>query len=263
MIKLNPQWSDDVARRYCGLIYSFADRHKLPAPKLDNRCQIDDELGEGVYGVVYKTEKSGTVFKITSDESEARVVGNVIELENEGANFRGLVRYRAVRRTDQVHDGLPVFLIWREESSSIGGTWTLPRIVRKSVDAVWQEAQKLLKATVYLRNEESPEVYWKTLAAASRKGLDPQFDVEGDEYAGLFRTYVIKVTRLRAIKGAEDVADTILELMMNGMVLADVHHENIGKVQRGSKQIWAVTDPGNAIILKRSLEATKIPLLKG
>lgn len=262
-VRSNPEWSDAVAKTYCGPLYAFSDKYGLPSPKLDNRCAIDGELGEGAYGAVYETEKSGVVFKITSDDSEAKAIGAVIEMENAGMDFKGLVHFRAVRKTENKHDGRPVYFIWREEVVRLGGTWALPARIKTALFAFLDEADKLLRATDRARCRAKPDVYWKLIENSVKKALDSEADLGNDRFAMMIDACLDEAHAMRTVRGAEYIAETLIGLIAAGVVLADVHTHNVGKVRRGGHLIWVVTDPGNAVFLDRTLAELEIPLLKG
>lgn len=73
-------------------------------------------LGCGRYGCVYTTSAPGIVFKLTSDESEARFAQFAIDLaRHEGGIPSGITHYFLVAETKLMRDR--VFGVWRERVS--------------------------------------------------------------------------------------------------------------------------------------------------
>ena len=54
------------------------------------------------------------------------------------------------------------------------------------------------------------------------------------------------------------IGSALQGLLMNGLLLADVHHKNIGVVRRGRELAWVITDPGHLVRLDGSLPMPKI-----
>lgn len=121
----NPPWSSKIYAQVCDEIHEKVEALGLPMPMEDvptsrGTCVLDPELGEGHYGVVYRTVQNDTVFKITTDETEAHFVSLLPELRNRGVNPSGIVKYYAIFAVESTHKGRPVFVLWREAAENVG-----------------------------------------------------------------------------------------------------------------------------------------------
>jgi hypothetical protein len=134
----NPPWASKIYAQVCDEIHEKVEALGLPMPMEDvptsrGVCVLDPELGAGHYGVVYRTIQNDTVFKITTDETEAHFVSLLGELRARGIDPSGIVRYYGIFGVEATHKGRPVFVLWREAAEFVGkirntfcGEWPSP-----------------------------------------------------------------------------------------------------------------------------------------
>ncbi len=277
-VKQNPEWSSVIVHRFCDPLKRAARKHNLPVPILDENCEIESrsELGEGVYGVVWTTESADCVFKLSTDASEAHFIQTAIDLRKKGvADPPGIVDYRAVFMLPAEHDGLDVFAIWREQATHVG----LPCEIKKSDKEMYAFATLLDKfyrasdlafALAFSEQKNYPEGIAKYFDWVDERVALANDIIDGKkvEYESTFakalaKCYSLAIEIEESGESGKYVGNALRTYFEHGMLLCDVHANNVGWVDRGKcKEIIVVTDPGHAMTLDRSLQDVEIPLLK-
>lgn len=277
-VRSNPEWSDDIIHRFCDPIKRAAKKHNLPAPILDEHCEIEElsELGQGVYGVVWTTESSDCAFKLSTDSTECHFIQTAIDLRKKGlADPAGIVDYRAIFSLPVKHDGYEVFAIWREQATHVGLPCEVDKKDTEMIDFLnlIQKFYKTSDATFALAFDEQQR---------STEGIDRYFswveervdianqiiDGKKPEYTSVFAQMLAKCYRMTiAIEESGEpgrhVGNTLRTFFEHGLLLCDIHGDNIGTVDRGKcSPIWVITDPGHALTLDRHVADVKIPLIK-
>jgi len=235
-----------------------------------------EEFACGHYGCVMPTNEQGLVCKITSDPTEARFVAAYLELPKPVDG--GIVKYEKVLGlADQQHKRRPLYVLWREEAYDIGfmtkffgwrssvegyddyqvrdfkeGAKLLEKFLELA-HAARTDMIKLYKNKVVMFSEEyghRQEVFGRLLEAIWQafESANPESDIR--YHKGVSRVGVL----LRQCYGlAMEIANTdqvyrigsvLTEYMDEGILLADVHLDNIGKDSDGNATI---TDPGHAV----------------
>lgn len=282
-IQTNPAWAEDVIQRYCNQIGRVARKHNLPLPLFDGPCEIDprSELGEGVYGVVYETDSLDCVFKLTTDSSEAHFIATAIKLRKErGVDPAGIVDYRAVFALPEKHDGSEIFITWREKAVSVG----LPENVAKSdhsmikfieAMAAFYEASEgdpnrhdpgAFWLAVEQQENTSEKEYWhwlKERVALANKMIDGKGLLSKSEMANrLFFAYVAAEVMEESGVDGKHVGHALRTYFENGVLISDLHANNVGLVERHGKRKWVLTDCGHCLIIDEMLRDVGIPMLK-
>lgn len=120
----NPPWADKIIGSHWDSVSAGAKRLKLPMPKSEiskKKHKPVDELGCAHYGCVWRSEQSGIVVKLTTDQTEAHTIASMLYLkEKNGFDPEGIVKYYAVFALPEQHRGRPVFVLWREEADKVG-----------------------------------------------------------------------------------------------------------------------------------------------
>ena len=121
----NPPWASKIYAQVCDEIHEKVESLGLPMPMEDSptsrgACVLDPELGAGHYGVVYRTIRNDTVFKITTDETEAHFVSLLPRLREMGVDPKGIVKYFGIFGVESTHRGRPVYVLWREAAEHVG-----------------------------------------------------------------------------------------------------------------------------------------------
>lgn len=273
-VSKNPEWSDDIIHQFCDAIKRAAKKHNLPVPIL-NDCEIEEhsELGEGVYGVVWTTESADCAFKLSTDSTESHFIQTAINLRKNSVDPAGIVDYRAIFALPVKRDGYEVFAIWREQATHVG----LPCYInRDDTDMISfsKLAQKFYKASdlafalAFSEQQQYGDMrqYFTwieervDIANQIIDGRKPKYDSPFSKI--LAKCYFLTI-EMEATQIGKAVGNTLRTYFENGMLLCDVHADNLGWVDRSKcKELLVITDPGHNLILDRSLMDIKIQMLK-
>lgn len=239
-----------------------------------------EELGCGVYGCVSPVPKSDTVFKITSDVSEARFVAMCQTLPP----TEGMVKYYKIfALRDVTYRRRQLFVLWREVAKDIGFLREAlgrpaaatrrrgghdPYELRTLREGV-QLLDSFLKTARYARSrmlnllkraprEDTLQGMWNAFETMS-----PEHDPR--HYRGIPRIGILlrQCWGLAMMMQNTDfiypVGAALGHYMDEGILLADVHANNIGKNMDGHA---IITDPGHAIEFHpRWTQLPKIPII--
>jgi hypothetical protein len=235
-----------------------------------------DSLGCGHYGCVFLTNTPGLVIKISSDPSEAEFVKAAVKI---GEWPVGIVRYQAVLDLPGTHRNRGVFIIWREEAFDIGKVY--------DTGQDWHAAREFSRYhTAYLNAARFVRGLSRKSAGRFKESAFPRQRQEAAAYEDWAWNNVIWEDGLASgstfgfmrYRGAQRLAAALrichicFELMENtnyahevgaalgfyldqGILLADVHLGNIGRVERddpnyGPQIHNVITDPGHAVFLR-------------
>ncbi len=271
----NPAWADEITEEFCEPIKRACRDYLLPIPRFDRACIISkrDTMGSGVYGIVFETDEDDCVFKITTDSTEAHFVATAINLrENHNIDPKGLVDMRAVFALPIKHDGMDVFILWRERADKVG----LPCSVKTGSEM--DEFEVLLaefydaadKAFRLAYDEQGMSIgdeqhYWtwmrERIALAQAKFVGDCHPHESEFSNAVLACYRASV-ELEKNPQSRFVGEALRAYMDAGILLCDVHANNVGTVSRGKcNPIWCITDPGHELCLGEKLSKIEIPLL--
>ncbi len=274
-VKSNPAWSDAIAKQFCDPILVAAKKYGLPVPLLDDKCVIASELGCGSYGCVFFTEDENCLFKLTTDSTEAHFAATAIKLrKDKGVDPAGLVDIRAVFSLPIEHRGDPVFVLWRERAVSVG----LRNGDDCYSDAVMVDFETKLVAFYDIAEEvfgiayqeqhnlKDEDAYWLWMHASvelSNVILDGKDSGFRSDFSDKLAECWECASDLERNEAAKDVGQTLKVYLENGILLADIHPDNVGVVERGKcSRSFVITDPGHSCVLKRDLSKISIKALK-
>lgn len=245
------------------------------------RMTFAKEYGCGVYGCVLPTGKKDTVFKMTTDFTEASFVSAMLEAMPDLPE--GIVRYKAVVELPEKKgkDKEPIFAIWREEARDIGfltgkGSELRSegaeqrqlkeafRECRQLLGAFGNAAEKVLEYYVGARTSRaSVQALQASLRDAARLVNEDPEKLSGSKLAAhwLGGAFLIALELSKNYVGAT-LGDALAQFIDTGFVLADVHLNNVGIVDRkGVESVVAITDPGHAVPLKPEYWKYPVPHL--
>ena len=248
------------------------------------------EYGAGHYGVVYPTNTVGLVIKITTDPTEAAFTAAYLSMK---PNQRpvGVIRYHSIVRLPQESKSRrPVFVLWRDEAQYVGPSalkseW-LPTMkdngyFSRSLRSTEVGIVNIKKCGDDFRNWALKAGTEKVVAAvAARDAVWQRYDIPQDQIE-----YGRTAARLKGTdKGAYilnrvkalcdelqnepvgiDIGRALDDLMGEGLLLCDVHLNNIGTPHPAVKDkldmsgYLLITDPGHAIALDNRWAGVQIP----
>lgn len=272
MYQPNPPWADKLLVRDWKVLSDQARHLKMPMPVREGQAKSFAELGCGVYGCVYPTADESVVFKLTSDPDEIRFVEAAMAI---GDFPDGIVRYYATAPMLGKYRKRDVVGIWREAAVEVGlptylarATSNDERMFNRAGDLLMQfkDLAYLVKQYAMKRPDKVREI---------KMGEIPDFEPEdfkidwysSDRYRykaqrraanlrGADRVrYCLNACRYLAESMVNDqlmyhIGEALLFYMAKGILLADVHRNNVGKVVRpemAREPIWVITDPGHAV----------------
>jgi hypothetical protein len=248
----------------------------VEGPGSTPKRRLVDALGCGHYGCVFSTNTPGLVIKISSDASEAEFVKAAVKL---GEWPVGIVRYQAVLDLPGSHRGRPVFIIWREEAFDIGTIRSTGDRGAEREFVLYHEAY--LNAARFIRGLSIKpgfdvrlaeakaqeqwawnEVIWedggdRMIGPSHQRSRKPGFMSMAPRYrlAAALRICAICFELMENTNHASEVGGALGFYLNEGILLADVHSQNIGQVTRtdsdyGPQTYTVITDPGHAVFLR-------------
>jgi hypothetical protein len=255
----------EVQRGPWGAPVTTFETRKFPRP-------VVEEYGCGSYGCVMPTHEPGLVIKLTTDMSEAWFISRAMSLEE----TTGIVTYKglyALSATDRY--GRQIFVLWRTEARDVGA-WDYARTHKENSDyarRVDREAMGLLGsfkewasiARDYLqpklkaagansdKRHKILTAAWKAYERAEPeeggRGTYRSANARGMAKVGIaLRTCLELSQEMQGNPSLYNVGEALGHFLENGIVLADVHSNNLGLAfdeDEGSGAI--ITDPGHAV----------------
>ena len=273
----NPPWADKAILASWPKALRFAKQHSLPTPLSSlkaSRKPTFKEYGCGFFGCVYPTADDDVVFKVSSDPDEVDFIYRTTTL-GKSADLDGLVNYYAVLPIAGERRGNELAVIWREAARDAGnldnhtkGNADLARFAGRLTQAVWlalgvkNDVKKHRKDAIgFLRAVEQwmPHVE-QYLAPHVAKLLDwkkapPEFWDSTSKAGPAFEcamnigAYALVCEAMAAEGPGELVGKTMISLLRQGIVVADVHTKNVGLCPRHGGEAWVITDPGNQVLV--------------
>jgi hypothetical protein len=114
--------------------------------------------------------------------------------------------------------------------------------------------------------------YWPWLAEQIRRADEGDYG-ENDVLAWLLATCGQIIVQMQQRNVSYHIGDALQTYLEAGLLLADVHTNNVGIVNRRTPanvdrwywvgRYWVITDPGRAVVLKPELLAVKVDSLEG
>lgn len=284
---LNKNW-DAIVRRFGNMVPLFDPEIWKKRGKIKTQ-----EYGCGSYGCVLPTYEPNTVFKVTSDSAEAAFVTAATQVFAETKIWpEGLVRYYGLYQVpDESHKKRLVYVLARQEAEQVG------QLAHRGADMSSQEylleyrvTRRLSKFKQYasvardrIVKSANPRRMITEIKALEDWASDA---VDYEEVTSLRDTYPSRpvvpkhLTGTRAAAYAIQACHYVAQEMVNedvgyliggaldfyldhGMLLADVHTGNIGKieVENYERRMWAITDPGHMVPIDVKWLDLEVPVL--
>lgn len=230
------------------------------------------EYGCGHYGCVMPTQgDSDTVCKLTTDESEAFFVGQAIELGN-WDEARGIVEYKRILKLPATHRGRDVYMLWREGVEEVGlRPGAHPYRSRQVLEALNHVAVAATVVQAMYRRAKSRDAWLETLVRANgfeawayqnvSHDMDLRYGwaelIRGPQKLALaLRLYDLHAELAQHTDGPDAIGQALGFYMERGIVLADVHANNVGL--RTGTDTWVITDPGHAVPIHEDAMTTTV-----
>jgi hypothetical protein len=289
----NPAWVNRSLAESWDAMQERVGKELMPTEKVGSsgKRRSVEEYGCGHYGCVLPTSRKGLVLKVTSDPLEAHFVASAMKMR---AFPDGIVHYAAIYRLPAEYRGRPVFVLWREEAYDVGRLVWLknlpgedPRAMQEFVWhlRVFQTCAGIVKDIVTRAADQAA-----TLASMKRYEDWARDKVELDDIgegmgrqhwegqragpfgtlkgaqraAALVRACAIVAELMEHEPGGPEVGEALDFYLERGLLLADVHLNNVGHVRRDTHErpFWAITDPGHAVPLSQARDAVTVNVLE-
>ncbi len=237
------------------------------------RAKAFVEYGCGHYGCVMPTYDNNVVMKLTSDQSEAFFVAAALSMDDPNA-WNGLTEYYAIYRLKaSFHRKRPLYALWREAAHDVGifaledfyrGDDYKERSFRQLTRYLEQFKESAAKVRDTLKRSSDP---YALVAEAEAKYADWAYnqvshDPVDNEWlfkgsrgaqriAAHLRACALIAELMEHTYMASNIGECLTHFLENGLLLADVHANNIGLVTRedNHEPIIVITDPGHAVPL--------------
>jgi hypothetical protein len=274
-------WVDSIMTQVWPALVQRVPREMLPrqieSKRASARIKVE-EYGCGHYGCVMPTGKPGIVCKLTSDPTEVAFVEYAAAIADDDGWPEGIVKYVEMFKIagSSGRRGRDVALLWREEAFEVG---YLMRGLPAGTDGyMYREATRFTQLLGRYKDHASVVRKILTRSANPQKLLDEAKRYEDWAWRRLNDPAVARAGQ--QFKGGQAVAAELAicanfaTSMLNnevgnhvgealefyqerGLLLADVHANNIGKVARDpvdpDDRLTVITDPGHAVVLKPDL----------
>lgn len=270
MYKPNPPiWLAEVlGRNWTNMASYLGGRGWMPlaetATNQSSKIVLEfEEYGCGVYGCVIPTQDRDVVFKVTSDTSEVEFFRDVLPTLGDPADLAIVTFYDSIDLVGEWKHR-PIAGVWRESADQIGylakAMGAIPDLIHIQKDAASMAYHHLHHA-----KKDAPKVYAEALRQRERalEHLDGVVDVAVmfkarmtaweksgiDILALLLALHELTAEALAVTELLGPFGKTLLTCLEHGVVLGDVHADNLGLVVRGGEELWVVTDPGQVAVL--------------
>lgn len=223
------------------------------------------EYGAGHYGAVYPTQMPGIVCKITTDKSEAQFVANAISIGNWP---EGIVKYYAIFQfKDKKYKRRPVYILWRDEVDPPQLTHAKDDQDRKMITMVHnvKDIAAWMRGMLLKGKREIPEDYPDYMQFDINDFARPSRALMWTcDFRRVSRPYKLAAGMEALRWGMRDQMDwsyafnpggAMWFYLENGMLLADVHSNNIMMGKDG----WVISDPGHMIELDNRYSNVHVP----
>lgn len=288
-MRANPPWADRILSRWRVRLEGVGFPLPSPTPSR-RRVPAYAEYGCGHYGCVYPASE-GTVFKLTTDASEAAFVVAAMEIASVDKHWpEGMIRYfKIVQLGGESYRRRPVYALHRAEAHDVGFlSWGAPPELRSS----WREFETIF--TFYLScanaarkvvvKSKNPLAVVKKASSSERYRTGASNEI----YArGGLGDKLIRIRRWAPPSGAArlryfaDACEELAQAFYNqpvaylvggaleyyisaGLLLADVHYGNIGLVElpdfKDPQPV--ITDPGHMVPLSPRWTEVQVPVLE-
>lgn len=268
-------WVDRILRNY------WADLELLvPAQWMPDVDAL--ALGAGRYGCVLKTRDPEVLCKITSDPTEANfVAASIARPALVSAEDNGITRYKKILGTGFVRRRRPVYVLWRTAADHVGFLdWFYESVdgdvplrlkdlgfdqyhatpLRDSIKMLdnFMAFASLARDSLFrrLRRSEFPEAVlsdaWNSYTNHSSADSEITLQQLSFSYRGIARVGAalrrcwdigLEMSNTDVIY---PVGKALVELLEEGVLLADVHAANVGLTSEGQA---IITDPGHALAI--------------
>jgi len=299
----NPPWVDRILNKRWDAILAVApERGGVPVmPEFSSQTRTGkmqfEELGCGHYGCVIASTEPGIVFKVTSDASEAAFVAVASQMDDWPV---GMVAYYGLYELPDKYRKRRTFVLWRQEAENIGELmfesgevaerykkkyhWTSIKEFKKNLSHFLFASKKMHEQLKRSKNpakfledvREQQDIAWRLhindQAYRDTKPLyygAPSFEEVRSYHKGAlaFALRQILVKQLATVMGSTHAGSLVGEALDHyineGILLADVHFNNIGEVQpeNYTSLELVITDPGHMVPLDPKWLQVQVPQL--
>ncbi len=263
--KLNPlpsDWHETIVDLHCEEINDTAKRHGLALPRFDDCIDQTTRLGCGEYGCAFECGDN-CVVKLTLDSTEAHFIASMLARKKQEP---GVIHFKAIYAIPERYEGYPVFICWREKAISVG----IPQKTGyarflKTLSANWKLSDTVFEIAWLNLQKMGSNDYWKWLDSeleVVKRLMNGESVSSEDQFANLlYGSYRMAGAVANSGEHGKYVGEALQHLMMDGLMLCDVHTNNVGTVERDGCLRMVISDPGHTLILSRDLQKIDIPII--
>lgn len=240
----NPLWVDNALKRHWDSIQARVGKRWMPVASKGFTTSVSDaergrrfyEYGTGAYGTVLPTRDPRIVLKITSDKSEIEFV---LRAEQLGQWPAGLVKYYRMLQLSAARSR-PIYAIWREAAYAVGAAL---------VDAEFTARRLRISYSDFRQGAELLQDFYKAgrIMFASEHGGRRH---RAKRVTSIDAQFFNLAEQLTETPGFREIGEALLFYLRHGIVLPDVHSNNVGFVNRRGKPTLVITDTGHAVFLR-------------
>jgi hypothetical protein len=235
----------------------------LPADRAVRPGSVE-ELGCGVYGCVMPTRQEGLALKITTDESEAWFAHVALQLAAHDGWPLGLVRYRLVLGLrDEKRDKAPLYLLWRDEATLVGGVRELDSGLDRYMEIVNFFYAAMPDGSPFKASGIEVLKLARGGALAQARAFVEAHAARGDQPLSIAHqahflerpvaaaaTILCLYLQAAAVeKTAPEAGSAIRYYLDQGLLLSDLHPGNVGYSWPDAARV-VITDPGLVVPLR-------------
>jgi hypothetical protein len=264
--KLNPlpsNWHETIVDLHCEEVLETAERHGLALPRFDD-CIIDQatRLGCGEYGCAFECGDN-CVVKLTLDSTEAHFIASMLARKRQEP---GVIHFKAIYAIPERYEGYPVFICWREKAISVGipeqnGYFRFIQTLEKH----WKISDTVFEIAFNALGEMGSTEYWKwlnaELAVVKQLTSGKHAKTESQFANLLYAAWQMAGSIETSGEHGKYVGQALRSLMSQGLMLCDVHTNNVGVVERDGCRRFVISDVGHELVLSRDLQKIDIPII--
>jgi hypothetical protein len=229
----------------------------MPLAEVGTKVHVQ-ELGCGHYGCVMPTSDPDIVCKLTTDATEAAFIARAMTMDS----VEGIVKYHDIYAIDgATHKGRQLFITWRSAADTSGilisEQHSKDDYSRRSAKegakllGQFQDKAAIVRKTLLPKLQEDLAEEWLTGLWANFEQANPEASLQHQraqvKAAIALRQCYVLAQEIANTYLVDAIGNTLEYYIDNGLLLADIHLNNIGR-DSSTEQI-IITDPGHCVVV--------------